>query len=628
MRFRNLVKGFYDLSKERKALLIVIVVYALFSIPNYFMKISSGLDNSWIFFLNLSTRKEFVFGENVFFTYGPLGFLQHVQNVDNNLWIGALIWLLIYCSHIFTLCYIFKHFRVNKVNVVMSVISVLLFILPQQIPGDEYLCYLALLSMSLIWMGNKRFIILFDVFMVVMFFLKFSSFFEVFSALIVFSIFYICIFKKIKTVLYMFCSIPISFVAYLIYNPSLKALYQYIKGAVEISSGYNTAMSLTLTSDGKWDHFDAYIFWVVIGIICCLTAAKVLWKIDKKYAGIFLTLLSPLYFYYKHGFVSIGSTFMFMGTTLMFSIIFLTFDWNEIFSSIRTEHTHRFVLNASLILVGLICVVYYNDKTLCPLAVLRGKTINMPVNIANCMLDEGEGVTPVHETFKEIIGDSSVVVFPWELSYMYDDDLNFTVMPVLQNYTAYTQWLDLKDAQFFVDSSTAPEYIIFSLETIANRLPLIETPATWRAIRNNYDMVDITPTEALLQRKDDAQYKGFQGNLLSSEKYTGDMLQRNMDAQYVSIDMDLGLWGSITKILWKIPEVNLEVTFNDGTQLTGRIVPDTLKEPFEIDTVTRDLQQVQQMLAGIDGAKVVSIQLSGEGLKFYHSIDINWYQEK
>ena len=52
--------------------------------PIYFAKISSGLDPSWIYAINVAGPMGLKFGEDVFFTYGPLGFLCSCAAVGGN----------------------------------------------------------------------------------------------------------------------------------------------------------------------------------------------------------------------------------------------------------------------------------------------------------------------------------------------------------------------------------------------------------------------------------------------------------------------------------------------------------------------------------------------------------------
>ena len=72
-------------SPANAALRISIVLLILWAtLPIYFAKISSGLDPSWIYAINVAGPMGLKFGEDVFFTYGPLGFLCSCAAVGGN----------------------------------------------------------------------------------------------------------------------------------------------------------------------------------------------------------------------------------------------------------------------------------------------------------------------------------------------------------------------------------------------------------------------------------------------------------------------------------------------------------------------------------------------------------------
>lgn len=59
----------------------------------------TGLDSSHVFASNFFPYTDLVYGRDVVFTFGPLGFLLNPQNIGNNLAVGATVagvaWLLL-----------------------------------------------------------------------------------------------------------------------------------------------------------------------------------------------------------------------------------------------------------------------------------------------------------------------------------------------------------------------------------------------------------------------------------------------------------------------------------------------------------------------------------------------------
>lgn len=46
------------------------------------------------------------------------------------------------------------------------------------------------------------------------------------------------------------------------------------------------------------------------------------------------------------------------------------------------------------------------------------------------------------------IGQDSATIYPWNILYRVNADFEYRPMPAVQNYCAYTPYLDMKDAEF------------------------------------------------------------------------------------------------------------------------------------------------------------------------------------
>jgi len=248
---------------------LIFLFYALLSFPNYNTTIGSGLDQSWIFFLNFSTGLSSKFGKDYFFTYGPLGFLIAPENINSNLIIANIFWFVLYGLNLYLLINVLYESKQDKINIQFKILSVILYAIGIVLAGsaDIYLCYVSLLIMSLVWLGNKKMVILLDALIVVCFFIKFSTFFMLAFSAIIFSFAYWFIRKDWKTLVWLSMSVPIIVICYLIYNPSIMDGIRYVKSAIEISMGYNYAMSSS--SEGH----DEYVLWVLLDLIAFIVIA-------------------------------------------------------------------------------------------------------------------------------------------------------------------------------------------------------------------------------------------------------------------------------------------------------------------------------------------------------------------
>lgn len=73
----------------------------LFSV-NY-TAVVPGLDSSWVFALNHFAHGPELFGRDLVFTYGPLGFLAVPQNIGSNLVLAAAVHIGVWCLLVYLL---------------------------------------------------------------------------------------------------------------------------------------------------------------------------------------------------------------------------------------------------------------------------------------------------------------------------------------------------------------------------------------------------------------------------------------------------------------------------------------------------------------------------------------------
>ena len=104
-----------------------------------------------------------------------------------------------------------------------------------------------------------------------------------------------------------------------------------------------------------------------------------------------------------------------------------------------------------------------------------------------------EAVLP--NNIRQIVGEASVDVMPWETSIAVISGMNLKQRPVPASYNAYTLWLDALNARF-LSSSNAPTYLFYHYGQCAT---IDERPAAWdesvskRALMANYRLISEFP---------------------------------------------------------------------------------------------------------------------------------------
>lgn len=259
---------------------------------------------------------------------------------------------------------------------------------------------------------------------------------------------------------------------------------------------------------------------------------------------------------------------------------------------------------------------------------IKKNIFEFPVKIADIFDQKATDVSPLPPSVAELIGDSTVCIYPWEIFYCISTELNYIPLTTLQAYCAYTPYLDRITAEKFL-SEDAPKHIILTLDTIDSRWPFIECPQTWETIRNNYLVLIEDNGIILLQHNAYAQpvlYKSL--GRLSQNKEDEIVLE---NADFLKITAELNWKGKLAKMFWKIPEVNMTVYYADenATVETGRVLLDLFSEGIEVGSIIshNNIEQLVDMINHEGNLSTVnSICFSGDGLAFYkNNISIEFF---
>ena len=72
---------------------------------------NTGFDPSWRYFLNVVNGNRFKIRRDIYFTYGPLGYLFYLMKLPGNTieyWSGIVIWGIIFLFHLWMLLQLYR----------------------------------------------------------------------------------------------------------------------------------------------------------------------------------------------------------------------------------------------------------------------------------------------------------------------------------------------------------------------------------------------------------------------------------------------------------------------------------------------------------------------------------------
>lgn len=594
-----------------------------FSVQVY--PIRPGLDWSWVFALNYFAEKGIKFGKDLVWTYGPLGFLVVPMDVGSNIKIGIVFQLFVWAVLIATLiCLVYKNYFSN-----LQLFCFLLFLSggawawawPRR--WDYFICFLVLFFLSLsMGMGRKwyLFYIIAALFSTLLIFIKFSSALLALSAMVLFT-FVSAIFDRNKfrtSEAISFIGIPVVFVLiYLLYNPSLIDLIYYLKYGYEIISGYSSGMS----ESGKTTQ----ILWALFFILIYFFMAFKLYKWKEKSFFLSILFVVPLFVTFKHGFVRQPPHLItfFSFSLLMFGLILLFTDTKRLKDKKMISLMALLIISWHIVVGGHIRHFhkYFLEKISGISAVDNLEEItNLPKRMKRIeqywtwRLSEGR----LPEKFLRKIGRQRVSIFPWEIAYAAINGLNYTPLPTLQTYSAYTSYLDLTNANYLEDSLKAPKFILMSWDTVDQRHPLIDVPAMWLSLYKWYDVEEGNDSILLLKKRRDFKFSKLE--FISKKEYSLFEIIKIPSSQHpvvVRISLDLNLLGKLSKIFFRIPEVYM-AGMTDLGGIAFRVMPDVLRDGVLINYIPTNLKESGSLISNNMAKDILSnFKLYGDGIKYF-----------
>lgn len=595
--------------------IIFLIITLLISFPDVLTWKSPGGDPSWRYAINEFFYNRYVSGKDFVFTYGSLGFLVECLKIGHNILFAGIFWSIIWGAHgVFLYQLLFKEWEKGKQSV-LTFIGMSLFLISCPSP-EYYLVYVGLLGILLSMDGYKRDIYIFCFIFSVSLYIKFSIFILVASV----SIIYLLLGYFQNKELYKYCApriclsvILMPLIYFIINGFSLSNFGKYIKGSIEIASGYISAMSTS--------QHDVYIIWIAIAAAACAVCLIMSIKCGMRNFMTISFLSICLLMLYKHGFVRADNVHFppCMNAMLAFMSLALIFlDWNHIFNVLgkwKSLYITMFITVISIL------IIQNGLESVNIVSTIKNKVLDFPLKVTEIYAQKDTDISPLPSDITEIIGDTTVCIYPMEISYCISNELNFIPLATVQAYSAYTPYLDQITAEKFT-AGDAPEHILLTLETIDGRWPFIECPQTWEAIRNNYFALIEENGIILLRHNDHSSSVSYESLGTMTQKIEDEIILS--DADYIKVNVELNWKGKLAKMFWKIPEVDMTVYYADenASPESGRILLDLFSEGVEVGSIISH-NNTEQLIDMINHegtlSKVSSISLSGDGLAYYKS---------
>ncbi|MEQ0777183.1 hypothetical protein ABLT15_33205 [Paraburkholderia tropica] len=169
--------------------------------------------------------------------------------------------------------------------------------------------------------------------------------------------------------------------------------------------------------------------------------------------------------------------------------------------------------------------------------------------------------------------NGTVDIYPTDLSTLFANDLKWKGRPIFQSYSVYDPKLDRQNVQFL--ENAGPDTIFYSIGSIDRRLPALDDSGSLIALLGRYSVVGITGTYVQLARHGGPSTASLANEaLLSTNARIGEPIKvGGSDAIWADIDIQPTLLGKILSALYKLPQLEIDLTLDSNDTLAHRFIP-------------------------------------------------------
>jgi hypothetical protein len=556
------------LSKNIKISLIKIFIFLLILliiiifVPFDFYKFENNIDNSWAIGLNLAIKNNFIFGKDIIFTYGPLGYLMTGLPFYVSIFNIFIFRLFLIVNSFYFIKYSYNYFGINFIFLIPLFLFVN-FLFSSHI--DLSLFFFFLFNLFL-YSKNGNFLNLFTLLVISLL----SLYIKLNTGIIINIIFIISIiyFKKPKYILVYFVYFLVHF--FLIINLKIDIISYFLNG-FEIINYYNDAMYIP-------SKFNALIIALIIVFILFIFAFYNFYKglfLDIKFIKYHISLsLFYLFVLFKQSFVraDIGHN-----QTFFIAVPYL-FLLQSFF--LKKSNINNFRLNYFFLIFIIIYLFFINKQFFLKNNIQYNfKFFNIYENNYNAFLKTSSfDILP--DRFLKVIKNNSVDIFPSDINVIYFNKLNYIPRPIIQSYSAYSnKFLYLNFEKY--NSKSGPEFIIYHDGVkIDKQHPFWQDSFAELAMIKNYDLIDsftFKNNKSLLLFKKNNKKIVLKKKLIietSASLNTSILIPKSDNLIFMECEIEHTLIGKLVRFFYQPSPLNIKLfDSNNNSNIVKGVIP-------------------------------------------------------
>jgi hypothetical protein len=586
-------------------LLVCMLLYvALISLPGPPKSYGTGLDPSWMFGLNLAHAHGMVPGRDVVSTYGPLGYLLYPEPVSGTPILALAFSLSLYLLFILVSCRLLW-IMPSKVAASWTILILGLGVALDPLPEENRVIFsvAALALLPLVDRSRWRYVELCLLGLLA----GLSSLVKMNQGVEGVAIFIVLVGTVAfqdrpltrsakRQLIAAVCILPLSIVIlFLISTGNLTSLFGYVRTGWEIVFGYSEAMGLP----GAIWQVTLACATIVATFLVLLIAGD--WR--SLWPGAAPALIVA-FFVFKHAMVRQGP-----GHSPSFHIRF-TVGLLFLLVCARVARDRRLVMTMQLFSVAMAYAIstetygVFDSDIKARLQLRQAPTILAAYRQWPSIWAALGAANDLHraqlrlpDPVHRLIGNGTVDAIPWDVDMVQANGWHWRPRPVFQSYSAYTPALDRLNATH-LESNRAADFAILNFAAIDERHPFLETPVSWRALLDRYDLKLAASDWFVLQHRAASRYAPLASLGFSETRWDQDIVVPQVDGMLVMAPrLQASLSGKLATLLFRPAAIYVEVTYRSGQKLHWRCVPRNLAEGVLIRPFPQDLQELRPLFS-------------------------------
>ncbi len=228
---------------------------------------------------------------------------------------------------------------------------------------------------------------------------------------------------------------------------------------------------------------------------------------------------------------------------------------------------------------------------------------------------------------RAVVGRHSVDVYNYRQGVALLNGLNYTPRPVFQSYSAYTPGLDGWNLRFY-GSERAPDFLIWTHESIDERYPSIDDASLLVALAHHYKPVLQEGEYWLLEKQSAVSAAPLRRRLLMQRKVRlGEEIVlpgRRGSVLWLQARLELTKLGRLRALAYKAPLMQLTVTDDQGGETSWRLLPRIAEAGFVLDPLLASGADVMAFMEGDRrvGVKAMRLDCPEDQAEYWRRLEI------